>query len=931
MATVYLSSTFQDLAVHRDAVYRLLRKAGYEVVAMEDYVACDDRPLHRCVADVRRADVYVGLFAFRYGHVPPREQGNPDGLSITELEFRAAEAASKPRLCFVVKEGTSWNTAFIDAMASGGDASRINRLREHLLTNRLASEFGSPDELAGLVVASVAAHLNRAAAPTLPQPLQPAWDIDRDHSPYPGLEHFRPTHSPVYFGRAAEVADVLARLADPALRFVLVSGDSGVGKSSLVHAGVLPALKLQAAPQALHVARMIPSNGEHAFAALTNALAAVPALERHLGTPFALGQKWRAEPDCMPDDLRRRLSAVRPEGDLVLFVDQMEELFAPSQDVVAQAAVAPFLATLFRAASMPGVGLRVVATLRSDHLHHCHHHESLRTLLSSRSHMALGPAEDWQLRDMIERPALSAGLEIAPRLADRLLREAGQGPGRLPLLAFALRQLFDGRKGHVLTEQAYEAFGGISGAIARQAAAADAGLALDGLRTLFPRLVRVDGEGHATRQRVRLQALPAAERDAIEHLVRHRLLSIEGEGQQAAASVAHERLFSAWPALARWIDEHQGELRLVRNAEQEAQDWVRQGHAIDFLWSAPKLQALRRAMSKVQATTGSAALEAFAQPQAALVHRLLRPELTHRERFATGQMLGELGDPRPGIGLGPDGLPHIDWVPVSPGVVELEEGGGRFEVTEAFEIARYPVTNQQFQAFVQSENGWQNERWWRGLRRPEAPTAPTWPEPNCPATDLDWYEAMAFTRWLTARQAEVGHDRRACRLPTEWEWQLAATGGNPALGYPWGDWDPMHANSLASGLRRTSAVGLYPYGCRSDQPHDMAGNVWEWCFNRHDEPESMARSTPSRSHQPAGMADSTPNGYVALYLASRSSPASVHDESAASRVLRGGSWNSNARFLRADFRYHLLPVGRNNGIGFRLCRSTHVDTGHPGA
>jgi hypothetical protein len=124
MTTIYLSSAYEDLKDHRAAVFHALRRSGYQVIAMEDFVARDDRPLNACLTDVDvgRTDIYVGLFAFRYGYIPPREQGNPDGRSITELEFRRAEASpNTPCLVFLLDEKAPWPNEFGDGWSGDGE------------------------------------------------------------------------------------------------------------------------------------------------------------------------------------------------------------------------------------------------------------------------------------------------------------------------------------------------------------------------------------------------------------------------------------------------------------------------------------------------------------------------------------------------------------------------------------------------------------------------------------------------------------------------------------------------------------------------------------------------------------------------------------------------------------------------------------------
>ena len=162
MARIYVSSTYSDLRAYRETVYRVLRQLGHDVVAMEDYVAADQRPLDRCLADVAASGLYVGIFAHRYGYVP--EQDNPDGRSITELEYRQAEARRIPRLVFLLDENTPWPPGQTDGWTGEGDhGAHIRALRAELSQELLASFFSSADELGQKVSVAVSKALPASA------------------------------------------------------------------------------------------------------------------------------------------------------------------------------------------------------------------------------------------------------------------------------------------------------------------------------------------------------------------------------------------------------------------------------------------------------------------------------------------------------------------------------------------------------------------------------------------------------------------------------------------------------------------------------------------------------------------------------------------------------------------------------------------------
>ena len=366
MATIYLSSTYEDLKDYRRVVFDALHKSGYQVIAMEDYVATDQRPVDKCLKDVEQADIYIGLFAFRYGYIPPPQHSNPDGWSITELEFRHAEKLKKPCLTFVVNDTTPWSRSLDDAYASEDKGKHIKALRKYLLTEKLTSAFESPHKLATLVLAAVTKHLegkkqsessvsNLSATPTAV-----TWGIEKDGSPYPGLMRFTRKYTPVFFGRDAEISEILDRLRLPEGRFLIISGASGTGKSSLVDAGVLPRIEMKGitGDHPYQCVRMAPSQGRHPFDALMRPLHGYA--EQAGMDAYTVSEQLVSQPDHLPQRLHDIVSKCLKTGEFVLFLDQMEELFT----VCDRSQAHGFLAALYRAAHE--ARFRVIATIRSD-------------------------------------------------------------------------------------------------------------------------------------------------------------------------------------------------------------------------------------------------------------------------------------------------------------------------------------------------------------------------------------------------------------------------------------------------------------------------------------------------------------------------------------------------------------------------------------
>ena len=320
------------------------------------------------------------------------------------------------------------------------------------------------------------------------------------------------------------------------------------------------------------------------------------------------------------------------------------------------------------------------------------------------------------------------------------------------------------------------------------------------------------------------------------------------------------------------------------------------------LRAVPDRALYRRLGERAATLEALPAAATFSPEQQRLIDALRDAARPADERAQAGRALAALGDPRPGVGLGADGLPDIAWIAIPAGPVLIGSDPDRDTQTwnepaltevllPAFEIARFPVTVAQFAAFVAgggySEAAWWTATGWEWRERGGIDAPWLWGDAdthiaNHPVVGVSWYEAFAFTRWLSDRTGT------GIRLPTEAEWIKAAR-GSAARVFPWGDaFDANCANTRETGLERTSAVGAFPSGVSPAGVEDMGGNVFEWCSTRGD-------SDPT---QP-GVCD--PEGKV-------------------SRVGHGGSFGNPAYYVRVAKRIRDVPELRYYDIGFRVVR-----------
>ncbi|GJL51058.1 MAG: hypothetical protein NPIRA01_22850 [Nitrospirales bacterium] len=350
-------------------------------------MAADRRPVEQCLQDVQQADIYVGIFGFRYGYVPPEDHGNPKQLSITELEFQHAKNHGKTCLTFVAKGDAGIPLNFVDAYTGEGKkGEQIERLRRFLLTENLGSQFSMPHLLANEVLAAVTRHLDgaRSIIPTNTDSSESSskvtWDIEEKGSPYPGLLHFTRKYASVFFGRDADIREILDRLRSPEGRFMIISGDSGVGKSSVVDAGILPQLEENglSVDESCATVRMVPSQTAHPF---TSLMAGLGSMASRAGlSPDAIANDLAQDPSKLMGYLRSIIKDGTARQHLVLFIDQMEELFT-AQDITQSNT---FLTALYHAVQY--FSHRTLSrSARTDIASSCHHSKRSPALLSSTS------------------------------------------------------------------------------------------------------------------------------------------------------------------------------------------------------------------------------------------------------------------------------------------------------------------------------------------------------------------------------------------------------------------------------------------------------------------------------------------------------------------------------------------------------------------
>ena len=438
-----------------------------------------------------------------------------------------------------------------------------------------------------------------------------AWDIGKKGAPFLGLEAFQPEHADVFFGRELEILEArhcLRKQARNGCGFLLLSGASGSGKSSLARAGVLPSIAgvppagagkesdenvskwktLIVTPVELgsdpvgELARRL--SADNVMPELQSDTDGIESLIEGLKGDAALTVKL-----CVREAFARASKRQGGEVRVLLVLDQLEEFFTGAS--ASEAAREEFFDAVEVLARCGHVW--VMATVRSDFSAQIQSQPALVRMLEGGGTLhLLAPRAD-AMRRLIEEPARLAGLSFEKRdeqsLADRILRDAAGRGELLPMLEYVLRDLFEKRSGQgVLTWSEYENVGGVEGALAKRAEEVFQSLPPE-VKSAFDEtlweLVTFSQDGEAVR---RLAPLPASEDNSahavlVRALIKERFLTAGEAGGHPTAGIAHEAILSSWPRIGEWVRENRDLLRIRHRVEEAEQLWREKNQHKDYL------------------------------------------------------------------------------------------------------------------------------------------------------------------------------------------------------------------------------------------------------------------------------------------------------------------------------------------------------------
>ncbi len=436
------------------------------------------------------------------------------------------------------------------------------------------------------------------------------------HSPYIGLASFQERDADKFFGRETLTAELVTRVGTSAAsnaRAVFVAGPSGSGKSSLVRAGLVPALRKGKVAGSEHwlYETMKPGRASlHELARVVSSLANSPDagddLRAHSLNDAERLHRWADI--ALKDDSQRRA---------VIVIDQFEEIFTQLASERENERAA-FLNLLTHAATVENGRVLVIFTLRSDFVTNCASYPNLNALVNQQF-IQVGAMTPDELVSAIARPAYQVGLRIDPALISQIVNDVRGEPGALPLMQFALQDLFEAEKHKAqLTLDGYLARGSLHQALERHADAEFAKLddaEKQLARTVFSGLIEI-GRGREDTKRTALfgELVPAGADAArvktlITKLADARLITTDKQDGKETVTLAHERLIDAWDWLRRLVDENRDAIALQNEIAQDAQEWEQHKRDESYLYRGARLATAQEKLQNKQLVLSGLAQE----------------------------------------------------------------------------------------------------------------------------------------------------------------------------------------------------------------------------------------------------------------------------------------------------------------------------------
>lgn len=673
-------------------------------------------------------------------------------------------------------------------------------------------------------------------------------------------------------------------------------GASGSGKSSVARAGLVPVLR-KSRDRVWEIATIVPTDRPvHALSA-----GLIPLFESDMSETDRLIETTKLADALLAStvklrDVVDRVLVKEPGTDrLLLLVDQWEELFTLCHDDRARRC---FIDNVLDATTT--ARLSVVLTLRGDFFGRAITNYRPLSDRVQGAQVNLGPMKRDELRLAIEGPARQVGLTFEAGLVDLILEHAGDEPGRLPLLEFVLRQMWDHRRGGELHHKAYTAIGQLEGAIARKAELLYLKASEEDRRRIqqiFFRLVR-PGEGEAdTRRRATFAELGEGLQGLVKTLTDERLLVTSQLTVRAEETieVSHEALIRHWDRLKGWVDDDRQFLAWQQRLGASIKEWERSKQSADLLlrglaltdaldwlqkkpdqFSPGERQFVTASRNRKWRSRGVAAILG-----GIVILLILEISWLWQRGYNVEQAILKVQSLVMSI--------HVEPMMISISGGTFRQGdinalGGAFPVREvainSFAIGKYEVTFEEYDRFAiaMDRDLPGDQGWGRGQR---------------PVINVSWEDVKEYAAWLSDKSG------KRFRLPTESEWEYAARSGDTYEIWAGtsdekllADYAVYSVNSenLQNGTAMVGQKKPNGFGL-----HDMSGNAWEWvkdCWHNNYEGAPTDGSA---------------------WLETRGGDCGR-------RVLRGGSWGHLPVGVRSSSRYNFEVGFRIISIGFRLAQ-----------